>query len=161
MMRVSVAARTVVRGALLFGLWMVLVDTVKWPEMVLGAAAAAITAVFASVVAAHRSERLRFTLGMLRFAYRPLVLLVTDTARITGALVRELAHRRAVEGRLRAVRYRATGDSPDDVAHRILSEWGTSLAANRYAVGIDVEHDYLLVHELVDAPGPLDPLELG
>lgn len=159
--RVSLAARTVVRGALLFGLWMVLVDSVDWPEMVVGAGAAAIAAVFATVVFTRRSEHLRPTPGMLRFAYRPLVLMVTDTVRVTAALVREIAQRRPNEGHLRAVRYRATGDDPDHVARRILTEWGASVAANRYAVGIDVERDYLLVHQLVEAPGPLDPLELG
>ena len=161
MRQVSVAARTGVRGAILFGLWLVLVDTATWPEMVVGASAAAITAVFATLVYARRSEHLRLTPGMLRFAYRPLVLLVVDTVRVAAALVRELAHRQPVEGRLRAVRYRATGDSSDDVGRRILTEWGVSVAANRYAVGIDVERDYLLVHQLVEASGPLDPLELG
>ena len=161
MRQVSVAARTVVQGVALFGLWLVLVDTVEWPELVVGGSAAAITAVFATLVYARRSEHLRLTPGMLRFAYRPLVLLVADTVRVTGALVSELVHRQPVEGRLRAVRYRATGDSSDDVGRRILTEWGSSVAANRYAVGIDVEHDYLLVHQLVEASGPLDPLELG
>jgi catechol 2,3-dioxygenase-like lactoylglutathione lyase family enzyme len=162
MMRpVSVATRTVVRGVFLFGLWLVLVDTVAWPELVVGAGAAALTAVFATLVYARRSEHVRLTPGMLRFAYRPLVLLVADTWRVAAALVRELAHGQPVEGRLRAVRYTATGGSADDVGRRILTEWGTSVAANRYAVGIDVERDYLLVHQLVEAPGPLDPLELG
>jgi multisubunit Na+/H+ antiporter MnhE subunit len=157
----SLAAQTVVRGVVLFGLWLVLVDTVVWPEMVVGATAAAVTAVFATLVYARRSEHLRLTPAMLRFAYRPLLLLVADTVRVAAALVRELAHRRPVEGRLRAVRYRATGDSADDVGRRILTEWGTSVGANRYVVGIDVERDYLLVHELVEASGPVDPLELG
>ena len=98
---------------------------------------------------------------MLRHAYRPFVLLVTDTLRVTAALVRHLVLRRPVDGRLRAVRYRAVGDSADEVTRRVLSEWTPSLAANRYAVGIDVERGYMLVHQLVDSPGPLDPLELG
>ena len=39
--------------------------------------------------------------------------------------------------------------------------WQASLAANRYAIGIDLDGNYLLIHELVPASGPLDPLELG
>jgi hypothetical protein len=89
-----------------------------------------------------------------------MLLLGTDTARVTWALAGQLVGRRA-HGRLRAVRYAATARTPEDSARRILTEWSTSLAANRYAIGIDLERGYLLVHELVPSDGPLDPLELG
>lgn len=158
---VSRAAQTVVRGLLLFGLWMVLVDSAEWPQVVVGVGAAAIAALYGAVVLARRPEHGRLTIGMLRRLYRPFLLLITDSVRVTLALGRHVVLRRPVEGRFRAVRYRAIGDTPEDITRRILTEWGASMAANRYAVGVDLEGGYLLVHQLVETSGPLDPLELG
>lgn len=158
---VALAAQTAARGILLFGLWMVLVDNAEWPELVVGAVAAAVASVYGTVVLMRRGQRLRLTPAMLRWGYRPFVLLVTDTGRVTLALGRRLVLRRPIEGRLRAVRYRATDHTADDVTRRILTEWSASMAANRYAVGVDVRGGYLLVHQLVESSGPLDPLELG
>jgi hypothetical protein len=98
---------------------------------------------------------------MLRFVFRPFQLLVTDTARVTWALFTRLALRRPVRGKFRAVRYDAVGEAPEDVARRILTQWGASAAPNRYVIGIERERRLLLIHELVPTSGPLDPLELG
>jgi hypothetical protein len=158
---VAPAAQTIVRGALLFGLWMVLVDNAEWPEVVVGLGAAALAAVYGTFVMSRRRERLRLSAAMVRRAHRPLVLLVSDTVLVTVALAKALFLRRFPTGRFRAVRYGATGQSSEDVTRRILTEWATGVAANRYAVGVDVERGYLLVHQLVESGGPLDPLELG
>lgn len=153
--------QTILRGVLLFGLWMVLVDNTEWPELLVGAVAAGLTAIYGTIVLARRQERLRLSPGMLRRLYRPFLLLITDTVRVTVALVRHLVLRRPVTGRLRAVRYRAVGPTADEVTRRVLSEWSTSVAPNRIAIGVDVDEGYLLVHQLVDSRGPLDPLQLG
>lgn len=155
------AARTAARIIVLFGLWMLLVDNLHEPELVTGAVAAVITAALGEVVFRARSEHVRITPGMLRRLHRPFVLLVTDTVRVIGALGARLLLGREVTGCFRAVRYRATTPHAEDRGRRILTEWGASLAANRYVVGVDVDEGYLLVHELVPASGPLDPLELG
>lgn len=157
---VSHAWRPLARAAVLFGLWMLLVDTAKWPELLVGGTCAVLAALFGAVVLAYRRERPRLSLPMLRRIHRPFVLLVTDTARVAWALGRHLSGHRA-QGQLRAVRYRATAENPEDGARRGLTEWSASLAANRYAIGIDLDGNYLLIHELVPASGPLDPLELG
>lgn len=155
------AGRTIARGIALFGLWMVLVDTRYEPEVVTGVVVAAAGAVIGTVVTAARGEPARVSPTMLRRIYRPFVLVFTDTARVIWALVATLVFRRRIQGRLRAVRYGATAPTAEDRARRILTEWGASLAANRYAVGIDPEVRYLLIHELVETSGPLDPLDLG
>lgn len=157
---ISRGTRTLARGVALFGLWMVFVDNAHQPEMVTGAVVAAAAAILGTLVAVARREPSRLSLSMFRHVYRPLLLLVSDTVRVFGALVRQLSGH-ATTGRFRAVRYRAVDDDPDSRARRILTEWGASLAANRYVVGIDPEGGYLLVHELVPSSGPLDPLELG
>lgn len=153
--------RTIARGLALFGLWMVFVDNLHEAEIVTGIVVAAAGAPLWTLVQESRHEPVRLRAAMLRHAHRLVWLLFADTARITVALVWHLLGRRPLSGRLRAVRYRATSDEAEDRTRRILTEWGTSLAANRYAIGIDVEHEYLLIHELVPSPGPLDPMGLG
>lgn len=162
-MKVSIglAVRTLVRGIALFGLWMVFVDNVHQPEIVTGAVVAAAMALVGTLVAESRREPARVSLAMLRYAYRPFVLLITDTARVVAALALCLWNRRTASGRFRAVRYRAAGEDPESRARRILTEWSASLPANRYVIGIDPEARYALVHEMRPSPGPLDPLELG
>lgn len=152
--------RALGRGALLFGLWMLLVDDPGWPEMLVGGVCAAVSAVYGAVVMAHRSQRPRLSLAMVRSIHRPFVLLFTDTVRVAWVLIRHLLGQRA-HGHLRAASYRATEETPDHDARRILTEWSASLGANRYAIGIDRDDGYLLIHELMLRSGPLDPLELG
>ena len=85
---------------------------------------------------------------MLRRAWRLPLLLIADTVRVECDVLRSLTGRRGPRGRFRAVRYRATSDSPPDVGRRVLTEWGASIAPNRYVIGVDPEADVLLVHEL-------------
>ncbi len=151
------AARTIV----LFALWLLLVDRVDEPNLITGAVCALLAAALAGRVHALRAVHARVRIGMLRFAYRPLGLLVADSARVTWALFAHVVLRRRSEGHFRAARYRAVGDDPEDVARRILTEWGASLAPNRYVIGIDTSRRLLLIHELVRTPSQLDPLELG
>lgn len=152
--------RTVMRGVVLFAFWMLLVDNVHQPEIATGAVTAGLAAILGELVAAARNDPARPPSAMLRRIHRPLVLLFTDTFRVSAALIRTATGQR-VEGRLRAVRYTATGDTPGDRGRRIATEWGSSVGSNRYAIGVDPEAGYLLIHELVPADGPLDPLELG
>jgi multisubunit Na+/H+ antiporter MnhE subunit len=156
----SPALRTIARAAILFGFWNLLVDNTEWPELVTGAVCALLAAAFGAVVVAHRRDHPRPTAAMFRAIHRPFLLLFTDSIRVTFVLFARLLGRPG-RGRLRAVRYRATDDTPEASARRVLTEWSASLAANRYAVGIDLDEQYLLIHELTPSRGPADPLQLG
>lgn len=157
----STLGPAVLRAAAFFAVWLLLVDAVDAPNLVAGGVCAIIAAALATRVHSLRSLSARPRLRMLRFCYRPLLLLVTDTIRILWALFARLALRQPISGHLRAARYEAVTDEPEDVARRILTEWGASTGANRYAIGIDPDRRLLLIHELVRSSGPLDPLELG
>jgi multisubunit Na+/H+ antiporter MnhE subunit len=157
-----IVASVMPRAAALFAVWLALDDNVSQPELFLGIGVALLATVAVLLSERVRSVRVSLRLRMLRRVYRPLTLLVTDSVRVTWALIQRIVLRRRVEGRLRAVQYRATSvDSDTDAARRVLSQWGASLAPNRYAVGVDVEAGVMIVHELVEASGPLDPMELG
>ena len=146
---------------MLFALWLLLVDSVDGPNMITGAVCALVAAALAARVKSLRRVHARPRIGMLRFVYRPFTLLVTDSVRVTWALVARVVLRRQSAGHFRAVRYRAVTDDPEDVARRILTEWGASAGPNRYVIGIDGRRRVLLIHELVPSSRPMDPLELG
>lgn len=149
------------RAAVLFALWLLLVDATDAPNLLTGAVCAIAAAVLATVVQSLRTVHARLRPSMLVRAYRPFLALLADTGRVTAALFSRLVLRRPVRGRFRAVRYRASGEESEDVARCLLTEWAASLAANRYAIGVDRRRKLLLVHELVPARAPLDPLDLG
>lgn len=155
------AAIALVRAAAFFALWLLLVDNTQSPQLWTGAVVALLATAATTAVDHVRAMHPRLRPSMFARAYRPLLLLVTDSARVTWALGRMLTGAPTELGRLRAVRYRAIGDSPEDTARRALTEWGASLGPNRYVIGCDREAGVLLVHELLPSGGPLDPLEVG
>lgn len=149
------------RAGILFAVWLLLVDSTDEQNSLVGAAVALLGALLTGLLQSLRPVRLRPRPVMFRFIHRPLTLLFTDTFRVARALLSSLPYRSNEYGRLRAVRYRACDDDPEQAARRILTEWGASLGSNRYVIGIDSDSGVLLVHELQPSSGPLDPLELG
>jgi Na+/H+ ion antiporter subunit len=153
--------RWLLRWLLLMALWLALVDTAQWPELVAGAVAAAIGATLAALITRPGQPKTPgkslalLRLGPRRLA-RPLARLVVDTVVVTMVLARALAGRQP-RGAFRLARY--TPDAPRrSAAGRALTEiWG-SLAPNRYVIGTDDEEGVLMVHELVRTREPIDPL---
>ncbi|HTU84253.1 MAG TPA: hypothetical protein VMF57_01690 [Solirubrobacteraceae bacterium] len=160
-MSIRTGIAVVARLVAFFAVYLLLVDTVQTPELITGAVAAALATALATLVGNFRSVEVMVRPSMLRYAYRPFIALVTDSGRAAWALVQLLVLRRPVRGRVRVARYTATGDGDEAAARRVLTEWGGSLGANRYVIGIDPERELLIVHELVPTQTPLDPLELG
>lgn len=148
------------RSALLYALWLALVDNVHISELAAGGGAALLAGALATATHRLRLDPVRARPGMLARAPRVLLALIVDTGRLAGALV-TLAGGAKCSGRFRAERFGATEDNPEHAARRALVETAGSLAPNRYVVGIDVERGVLLVHELCPGAGPLDPLGLG
>lgn len=164
---VAMLLGTLLRGATLFALWLLLVDATDLPDLLTGGVVALLGMAIGAALNGLRPVRLFVRPAMLRHLHRPFVSLITDTVRVSVVLARTLRQgtwRRgghAEIGRIRAVRYRACSDSPEDVARRVLTEWGASLGANRYVVGVDAARQLLIVHELAPSESPLDPMELG
>jgi multisubunit Na+/H+ antiporter MnhE subunit len=158
---VLVGFRLLLRAMIFFAFYLLLADTLHQDELTAGGVIAVCAAIVSTFLAGSR-QAVRVRPRMLRHLPRSLLLLFTDTGRVTWALVRSLVLRQPLRGHVRAVRYQATSEAdPEDFGRRALTQWGASLGANRYVLGIDNERQVLLVHELVDSSGPLDPLELG
>jgi multisubunit Na+/H+ antiporter MnhE subunit len=155
------AAGLALRAAALYLVWLVIDDNVAQPELLTGVVVALLALALAVVVRRSSTVHAQVRISMLRHAWRLPLLLIADTVRVSATVLRTLTGRRGPQGRLRAVRYRATTDSSPDVGRRVLTEWGASIAPNRYVIGIDREAEVLLVHELAPAPREIDPLKLG
>ncbi len=148
----------------LAALWLALDDTVAFPELMTGAAAALIGAVAAEVVHSQHLVRVRVKPSWLRYAWRPVVRVFPETASVLLALLRQLVLRRPVSGEFRMVPFRpGRPDGAYDMTRRALAKTAGSFAPNTYVVGVDEEREVMLVHQL--EPGgdasDLDPLELG
>ena len=157
----SRAAGLALRAAGLFLVWLAIDDNVAQPELFTGVAVALLALGLAIIVGRSSTVHPRVRLSMLKGVPRLPFSVLVDTARVVSAVLRALVRRSGSVGRLRAVRYRASSDRPDDVARRVLSAWAGSIAPNAYVIGIDPEQEVLLVHELARGRRPVDPLGLG
>jgi hypothetical protein len=77
-----------------------------------------------------------------------IVSLPRQIAWVSWQAVAQLVAPRQTRGTLRAVPFRAGGESSRDVGRRALAEGLGSLAPNTIVIGIDGARDLLLVHQL-------------
>lgn len=137
----------------LFLLWLALVGTIAWLELVAGACAAALGAFAAELVRERGLLDYRLPAPVLVRAWRPLVRIVPDFWALIVALVRAVASGRRPSGAYRAVPYPA-----GDAGSRAVATAAGSLAPNTVVVDVDRERDLMLVHVLVPGKGPTRPL---
>ena len=133
-------ARWALRGVLLYALWLLLVGTVKTPELVAGAVAAALGV--AGIVAARRhlpEYRLepRWLASLLPVPWE----IVRDTVVVLARLPRR------TRGRFRSAAL-AVPPGPRGRGMQALAEVRGTLAPNAYVVDVDAERGLVLLHEL-------------
>jgi hypothetical protein len=143
--------------------YMALIDTVDLPELY--AAIAAVLLGGGAYEAARQQGigEARLSLRWLTRSGRVVASVPRQIAWVSWEAVVQLVRPRPARGTLRAVPFRAGGEGSDDVGRRALTEALGSLAPNTLVIGIDPEHDLLLVHQLRRAGGreQIDVLELG
>jgi multisubunit Na+/H+ antiporter MnhE subunit len=146
--------------AVLLGLWFLYTDTPKISELLVGAAAAALAATGSAVVQGH---------GFAQFAPRPkwLLLLLTEpwyvltgSAAILWALVKHLAGC-ASDARFVTFPFDAGGDDHASAARRALAIALTTVPPNFIVVGIDREHNFMLVHQVSPSGAPWVSKQVG
>jgi hypothetical protein len=136
----------------LMSFWMILDGSAAPDEVLAGAAAAAIAALFAQWVCARAGVRIRISAGSLLAAARLPWAVLRDTGVIMAALWRRVTRGEEPASRLRALSLCHDEPGAGDAARRVLAVAGRSVAPNVLAVGLQDGQDVLLVHELVPAP---------
>lgn len=149
--------------AVLFGLWLLLVDTVEASQLYLGVAVAMLAATGSELVRHQRIAGVSPRPRRLRLLWRP----VASVPRDLWLLAREAVGAvggRAPRGRFRELSFDPGEGGPDDLARHALAEAAGSFSPNTIVIGVDVGRRTLLAHQLVPDADParsIDPLELG
>ena len=145
--------RAAVWGSWYVGLvtvWLLLVGSVAWLEVVAGLCAAAIGGAAAAVVQSQGLLRIRVDWRWLRLIWKPLARVLPDFVLLMAALVRPPA------GTFTRLDFPAGGQRAADVGRRAFAVWAGSLAPNRLVVDVDGEAGKALVHDLVPGTGSAD-----
>lgn len=151
-------------GWLLAGaLYLLLIDTTDLPELIVGAAAAAIAATGFELAREHHvAGGLKARPHWIGHLYRPLLNVPSDVLALSGLAVRQLVRPNQVNGEFRSVPFRP-GAQKLETGRRALAESFGSFAPNTIIIGVDAERELLLGHQLRRRGGDeaLDVLRLG
>jgi len=134
---------------LMMSFWVMLDDSISTDELLAGAGAAALAALLAEVVTYQAATRFRMRIEWLVPALSLPGQVVRDTVIVYRALWRRLAHGQHPPSAFADLPARYGDDSPEGVTRRVLLVWGTSVAPNTFALGVDSERDVMVVHRLV------------
>jgi multisubunit Na+/H+ antiporter MnhE subunit len=138
---------------LLMSFWVMLDDSTATDELLAGAGAAVLGAFLAELVAHQAGLAFRMRAGWLVSALRLPGQVARDTAIVFAALWRRLARGEEPASGFRELPVRHGGDTPEDLARRVLLVGARSLAPNSIAAGIDADRDVMITHQLVASEG--------
>lgn len=153
-----------VGGLLAGGLYMLLIDTTSLPELIVAVAAAAIAATgFELAREQETAGGMTAHLRWLATLHRAVVKVPKDIAFVSFEAVRQLVRPRRVTGTFRAVPFHCGPDHDIEIGRRALAESFGSFAPNTIIVGVDVERELILGHQLRRTGGAeaIDVLGLG
>jgi hypothetical protein len=150
-------------GTVLFGLWLLFVDTVEAPQLYAGAAVAAVAATASELVRHQRIAGVSPRPRRLLRLWRPVAAVPRDLWLLVGEVAAAVGGR-APRGQFRELPFDPGDGSPEDLARHALAEGAGSFSPNTIVIGVDIERRALLAHQLVPDADParsIDPLELG
>ncbi len=134
---------------LMMSFWVMLDDSLNTDELLAGAGAAALAALFAEQVSYQAVSRFRMRIGWLG----PVLGLPGQVARdmviVYAALWRRLARGEQPPSAFLEVPARFGDDTPEGVTRRTLLVGGTSVAPNTFVLGIDKDRNVMVLHRLV------------
>jgi multisubunit Na+/H+ antiporter MnhE subunit len=151
---------SVIEYAFLFALWMLFVSMIKPQEMIAGAVAA-----FIAVVADATIKTIGFAKFKPRAEWLPLIFweawyALDGTWAILVALFKHIFGKES-EAEFVAVPVKAGGDDPESWARRTLLTAYLTIPPNFIVLGIDIEQQRLLVHQVSPTPVPLIAKKFG
>jgi hypothetical protein len=151
-------------GILAGGLYLLLIDTTSLPELIVLAAVAAIAATGFELAreqqtAGGLSARLRWVTRL----HRAVVKVPSDVAVLSLLAFRQLVRPKPVNGTFRSVPFRGGSEHDTETGRRAFAEAFGSFAPNTIIVGVDVERELILGHQLRRTGGreAIDVLGLG
>jgi multisubunit Na+/H+ antiporter MnhE subunit len=135
---------------LLMVLWVWVDDSTDTPELLVGAAVAAMAASFAVLVQHQAASPVRIRIEWLTpLATVPLQVL-RDLGVVFAALWKRITRGELPNSRLEEIRVEVSrGESAEAVTQRSLVVGFTSIAPNTFALGVDPERGTMIVHRLV------------
>jgi hypothetical protein len=145
-------------------LYLLLIDTTDLPELLVAAGAAALAATGFELAREEQTVGgLRARLAWLAHAHRALRSVPSDVAILTWTAFRQLLRPRPGNGAFRAVPFRCREDQKLETGRCALAEALGSFSPNTIIVGVDLERELILGHQLRPGGGSeaIDVLGLG
>jgi multisubunit Na+/H+ antiporter MnhE subunit len=143
------AGSWVVWWALMMAFWVAIDDSINFDELLAGAGAAALAALFAEMVSYQAATRFRMRVEWLVPALKLPGQVVADTVVVYRALWRRLVHGEEPPSAFLELPARFGDDSAEGVTRRVLLIGGTSVAPNTFVLGLDKDTSVMVVHRLV------------
>ncbi len=144
--------------------YLLLIDTTDLPELLVAAGAAALAATGFELAREQQTVGgLRARMAWLARAHRPLRNVPGDIAALSVLAFRQLVRPQPANGVFRAVSFRCPGDQELETGRCALAESLGSFSPNTIIVGIDIERELILGHQLRRVGGreAIDVLGLG
>jgi len=138
----------------LLGLWLLFVDSLARPEVLVGLAAAAIATLAALGIRARGGVRYHFRWRWLLLLRGVPADVLRDSWLLAALLWRRLVRGERPAAAFRTVPFPIGGDDPTSAARRAFVVTATSVAPNTYVVRVDRAQGTALIHQL--APDPPD-----
>jgi hypothetical protein len=158
------AAAWCAAGLIAGGFYLLLIDTTSLPELIVAVAAAAIAATGFELAREQQTAggvtaRLRWVTTL----YQALLNVPSDVVAVSLVAFRQLLRPRPVNGTFRAVPFRCGADNEIETGRIAMAEAFGSFAPNTIIVGVDVERELILGHQLRRTGGAeaIDVLGLG
>jgi hypothetical protein len=147
--------------ALAAAFYLLLIDTVSTPELYAGCGVVLLAGA-AFVAAREEAFPQAIKPQWLLRSWRALAGLPLHIVLVCRDAIAQPFARTRSRGQFRTVPFRC-GEAPSDRGRRALAEWLGSFAPNTIVIGVDTEHELLLVHQLHRRGDgdELDVMELG
>jgi multisubunit Na+/H+ antiporter MnhE subunit len=134
---------------LMMSFWVMIDDSISTDELLAGAGAAVLAALLAELVSYQAASRFRMRIEWLVPALSLPGQVIRDMVTVYRALWRRLARGEQPPSAFMELPARFGDDNPEGVTRRTLLIGGTSVAPNTFVLGIDKDHDVMVVHRLV------------
>jgi hypothetical protein len=143
-------------------LYLLLIDTISLPELLVGAGAATLAATGFELAREQHVLGASIAPRWLARLYRPFFNVPRDILWVSVLALRQLLEHKHSVGEFRCVRFRC-GEEKGTTGREALAESFGSFAPNTIVIGVDADRDLILAHQLRKSGGreAVDVLELG